>query len=188
MTASRKRPRSRGARRSPSRRRPRWRSSSRGWTRPSSRPASGRAWALVRLARAGGGRRTLGADCSSAVRTHWSPILVGLGTPGLALAVELAQAALSTSDPGAVHSPPAGADASPPQASALRFRPDRDPTVAEVSPRNVIAIAIGLSAAAWAHVHLVQPRSLRRRDQLRVTGQPRRRGSGAGATGSSVPE
>ena len=129
------------------------------------------------LTQAEGGERS--ARMLGAVMARLSPIMGGLGTSGLALALELTQAALSTSDPGAATPSPAGAGATPPQASpSADFAPIETMAMAEVSPRNVIAVAIGLSAAAWAHAHLVRPRSLRWRYRLRVPGgQPLRPGA-----------
>ena len=147
VAASRKRPRSRGTRRSPSRRRPRWCSSSRGWTRPSSRPGSGRAWRLVRPTRSGGGRRTLGADA----RCRAGTLVADRRRPGHSRPGPGRRAGPCRPEHGRPRPPPAARRSRrvpAPASTSSDFAPIATTAVAEVSPRHVIALAIGLSAAA----------------------------------------
>jgi hypothetical protein len=93
---------------------------------------------------------------------RWSPVVVGLGSPALTLAVELARATWTGPGPGSSEA----ADDLPeaPESSAAA-------TVAEapeagLSPVDVATVSIGLATVAWAHAHLVRPQPLRRRHRL----------------------
>ena len=103
-----------------------------------------------------------------AVLARWSPIVVGLGTPGLALAVELAQAiaAPTAADHGEAAPLPAATEAARHEASIPSdVSPVEKSTGTELSLLALIAATAGLSTVAWAHAHLVRPHSARPRSR-----------------------
>jgi hypothetical protein len=103
---------------------------------------------------------------------RWSPIVVGLGSPTLTLAVELALAALTEADPGDSVSPPADSEeACPESPRPSDLPPIEETSVAGPTPPNVVVAAIGLATVAWAHTHWYRPRSPRRRYRFPLPGR-----------------